>query len=261
MGNQVDIKTQICTGPCGLEKELNRENFHFRNDSKKFRPECIACVNKLNKINYKKNKGPPQRAISEDILIYGTDLIIRICKGCDISKELNTNNFYVCNNKSGFRQDCKVCHAERDKTPEAKSKANARRRKKQKNNKTFAVREIIRGQIKVALKNRGGSKRGNSFTKYLDYTIEDLEKHLESQFESWMTWENHGSYRSGTWDDNDPKTWTWHLDHIRPQSDFNYISMEDEEFRECWGLANLRPYPAKQNIIDGSLRSRHKGKK
>lgn len=28
--------------------------------------------------------------------------------------------------------------------------------------------------------------------------------------------------------------------------------MEDEEFKKCWALSNLRPYSAKQNIIDGA---------
>jgi len=33
--------------------------------------------------------------------------------------------------------------------------------------------------------------------------------------------------------------------------------MENEAFKECWALTNLRPYSAKQNIIDGSTRIRH----
>jgi hypothetical protein len=28
--------------------------------------------------------------------------------------------------------------------------------------------------------------------------------------------------------------------------------MEDENFKKCWSLENLRPYSAKQNIIDGA---------
>jgi hypothetical protein len=34
--------------------------------------------------------------------------------------------------------------------------------------------------------------------------------------------------------------------------------MDDENFKKCWALENLRPYSAKQNIIDGVTRVRHK---
>lgn len=73
-----------------------------------------------------------------------------------------------------------------------------------------------------------------------------------------MTWNNWGMYRSKTWDDNDPVTWTWQIDHIIPCSDLPYLSMEDENFKKCWALENLRPYSAKQNLFDGIRRVRHK---
>jgi hypothetical protein len=57
-----------------------------------------------------------------------------------------------------------------------------------------------------------------------------------------------------TWNDNDLTTWTWQIDHVIPHSKFNYISMEDREFQDCWVLNNLRPYSAKQNILDGNRR-------
>ena len=69
-----------------------------------------------------------------------------------------------------------------------------------------------------------------------------------------MNWENHGIYDSETWDDNDQSTWTWQIDHIIPHSKFNYHSMKDKEFLECWDLKNLRPLSSKQNIIDGNRR-------
>ena len=73
-----------------------------------------------------------------------------------------------------------------------------------------------------------------------------------------MNWSNNGVFNSKTWDDNDPTTWTWQLDHIIPQSDLPYTSMEDENFKKCWALNNLRPLSAKINCIDGATRRRHK---
>ena len=93
-----------------------------------------------------------------------------------------------------------------------------------------------------------------SILKYLPYTIEDLKLYLESKFEWWMNWDNWGMYDVKTWDDNNSLTWTWNIDHIIPQSYFKYVSMEDEEFKRCWALENLRPYSAKQNILDGNRR-------
>lgn len=86
------------------------------------------------------------------------------------------------------------------------------------------------------------------------FAAENLKYHLECQFEPWMNWDNYGEYRAKTWNDDDPATWTWQIDHIIPKSLFKYSSMEDDEFRKCWSLSNLRPFSAKQNILDGNRR-------
>lgn len=80
---------------------------------------------------------------------------------------------------------------------------------------------------------------------------------MESLFEPWMSWNNYGKYESKTWDDNNMKTWSWQIDHIIPHSTFKYTSMEDEEFKKCWSLENLRPLSSKQNFIDGVTGVRH----
>ncbi len=87
--------------------------------------------------------------------------------------------------------------------------------------------------------------------------MQELKRHLEIQFESWMTWQNRGTYNSQIWDDNNPKTWTWQLDHIIPQSDLPYTSMSDDNFKKCWALENLRPLSSKQNLLDGLTKIRH----
>jgi hypothetical protein len=83
------------------------------------------------------------------------------------------------------------------------------------------------------LSSRNGTKHRKSCLQYLDYSIEQLKNHIEAQFESWMNWNNRGTYIADHWDDNDPTTWTWQLDHIIPQSELPYSSMEDENFRIC----------------------------
>jgi hypothetical protein len=117
----------------------------------------------------------------------------------------------------------------------------------------FKLRILISAYLRSTFK----KKNKESMLKYLPYTLTELKIHLESQFEPWMTWATHGIYNSKTWDDNDSSTWTWNIDHIVPHSIFKYESIQDDNFKKCWALENLRPYSAKQNVLDGIYRTRH----
>jgi len=88
-----------------------------------------------------------------------------------------------------------------------------------------SVSELIRQALK-------GKKAGWRWEKLVGYTLEDLMKHLESQFEPWMSWDNYGK---------------WEIDHIKPKSLFHYETPEDPEFKECWGLENLQPLEISTN--------------
>ncbi len=79
-----------------------------------------------------------------------------------------------------------------------------------------------------------GIKSGQSWKKFVNYTLEDLIKHLEQKFDKNMNWDNYGSY--------------WAVDHIKPKSLFNYTSTIDSEFKECWSLKNLQPLEKIENI-------------
>lgn len=133
----------------------------------------------------------------------------------------------------------------------------ARANDKRKTDPVAKLRNTVSNLVRLQLKSNGSSKAGKSITQHLGYSSKELKAHLEAQFESWMTWDNYGRYHAKTWNDNDPATWTWQLDHITPQSDFHFESMESEAFKECWALENLRPLSAKQNQIDGVNRERH----
>lgn len=125
---------------------------------------------------------------------------------------------------------------------------------KRKNNCEYKIRKNVSRLINLQIKKTGYSKNNLSIFNFLPYSLKDLKVYLEKKFESWMTWDNYGTYRINLWDDNDPSTWTWNIDHIIPQSKLPYTSMEDDNFKKCWSLENLRPYSAKQNIIDGNKR-------
>ncbi len=165
------------------------------------------------------------------------------------------NNNYYHNNKEHIRDLNQIRYD--NNSIEIKNKRNKAARIKRSTNPSFKLKQNVSNSIKKALKQNGGSKKGHSILQFLSYTIQDLKQYLEDQFEPWMTWENHGAYHRKTWNDNDQTTWKWNIDHIIPQSDLPYTSMEDENFKKCWALSNLRPYSAKQNILDGANKVRH----
>jgi len=74
--------------------------------------------------------------------------------------------------------------------------------------------------------------------KTLGYDAEQLCEHLESQFTSQMSWNNHS---------RDTKGFRWEMDHIIPRSYLKYDSLNHPNFAKCWDLSNLRPLEHKKN--------------
>jgi hypothetical protein len=107
-------------------------------------------------------------------------------------------------------------------------------REKKAQNFSWKISRTISKAIWDALQKKNSSKKGISWEELVGYTRDELKFHLESKFTPEMTWENYGSY--------------WHVDHIMPKSWFEYSSVEDENFKKCWGLANLQPLSAKENL-------------
>jgi hypothetical protein len=130
-------------------------------------------------------------------------------------------------------------------------------KKRRANDFSFRLKIAISSNISFYLKTKSLSKNKASTIKHLQYSIQELKKHLESKFEPWMNWSNYGVYRKKVWNDNDQSTWTWQIDHIIPHSTFKYTNMKEQSFKDCWALNNLRPYSAKQNFLDGMNRVRH----
>lgn len=115
----------------------------------------------------------------------------------------------------------------------------------------FKLRAYLSNSINRQLSKNNNSKNNESILQFLPYTINQLKEHIEKQFEPWMTWDNRGIYNSKIWDDNNVDTWTWQLDHTIPHNKFQYNSMTDQSFIDCWSLNNLRPVSAKLNILKG----------
>lgn len=111
-------------------------------------------------------------------------------------------------------------------------------KKKRASNIKIRINRSISASILSALKKK---KDGRRWEELVGYTIKDLINHLEKQFELWMNWDNYGKY--------DKNKKTWHIDHIKPISSFNFNSYNDSDFKECWTLENLQPLEASKNMI------------
>jgi hypothetical protein len=104
----------------------------------------------------------------------------------------------------------------------------------------FRLSSNVSSSIINRLRRRLLNKNGQVTFSFLPYTIDDLMEHLESQFLPWMNWKNYGNGIG-----------RWNIDHIKPDCLFNYKSVDDKEFQECWALSNLRPLEWMENIKKG----------
>jgi hypothetical protein len=247
---------------CLKDKELSE--FSIRKRNSKHINKCKICEKKYNQQYYLENKNKiiaRQKKYYDDFVKKTID--VAILSKVKIKHYSITRSYYI----TKINKDIDKKY---DSHKYQKNKNNIKKRTREyyRNNKSwlipqtsqyktlrrqsdpeFKLRCNVSKNVLRALKNNGSDKDGKSIIDYLPYSIKELRKHIESQFEYWMTWANHGSYFINKWDDNDTSTWTWHIDHIIPHSKFKYTSMSDESFKKCWALENLRPLSAKQNLI------------
>jgi len=240
--------TQLRTcSKCGMSKPLTSE--HFQIDSQKssgFRPDCKACRH----ASYARKNENSRRVKNKSLLSAG----MKMCCACNAIKQIGE---FHRRGSDRLIDRCKPCVAEYVRTRrlmdpksfDAPAKAYKSRNKekvrerarvymseRRVKNPQARFRESVGRLVGGFLKRRGKSKAGKSFFDSIGYSPFDLIKHIEAQFTKGMTWENYGE---------------WHLDHIIPNSSFNYLSMDDKEFSACWALSNLRPLWGHENMVKG----------
>jgi hypothetical protein len=93
----------------------------------------------------------------------------------------------------------------------------------------YRLERNIRSLIYMSIKRKGYSKNSKTF-EILGCTYEEFKLHLESKFESWMTWDNYGLY-------NGEPNYGWDIDHKIPSSSSNDI----KELYELNNYLNLQP--------------------
>lgn len=184
----------------------------------------------------------------------------KVCRKCGIEKD--RSEFRKCSErKDGLNNLCKDCKNAQERARYKRDSSNKRKHieKYYKQNKekilrynrdrekellqkdpVFKLQKRVSASVRQFLKRQNSGKGGNSITKYLPYTIQELREHLEKQFTLEMNWSNYGPAIEGEFH--------WQIDHIVPQSALPYDSFEHPNFLKCWALENLRPLEAFENL-------------
>lgn len=175
-------------------------------------------------------------------------LITKIrCRACNENKP--AQDYYVSkNSKTGRTSKCKQCfkpyHQKayqsnrealllgnkewRKRSPE-KTKAQSKRdREKRKKSLQWQIeRRILRKVDKYA--KHGISRDMRSDTESaIGYTFQQLREDIESKFTDGMSWD---LVLQGKIE----------IDHVIPRCSFVYETTDDQDFKDCWSLNNLRP--------------------
>lgn len=217
---------------------------------KYYYPSCIEAGREISRESRKAKYHDP---LTQDVIKQQNKSYRNKPERKALEKVRNANN-YLANSES-----IKNRVKEYRKDPKNKAQRNANWRENYKLNKdeirkdykeryhndvSFRLRGNIRSRVWEALRRTGGGKN-SSILKALPYSVEELKLHIERQFTPEMSWDDTKSFS---------------IDHIIPQKMFPYSSIEEENFKLCWSLDNLRPLPLSQNFSEGDRESLFSGK-
>ena len=101
-----------------------------------------------------------------------------------------------------------------------------------KTDKLFKLKTAIRGCVGQSIRLKNYTKKSRTY-EILGCSYEDFKIHIESQFNEFMTWDNHGNPKDGIVELNK----TWDLDHIIPISS----AKTEEEIYKLNHYTNFQP--------------------
>jgi hypothetical protein len=193
------MKTKICS-KCKVEKELcDFHNSKTEKDGKKY--QCKSCV----KLDYKYVKKTPSLTTSQII----EKEKLRKSKKSTYNKKYREENYQKIKQRNCIWKKNRLS-----------------------NNPLVKLRFRISNNITVSLKRNGGKKLCKT-TDILGCSFDDFKRHIESLWESWMSWENYGNPKDNVYEPNK----TWDLDHIIPSSK----ATTEEEILKLNHYSNFQP--------------------
>lgn len=116
-----------------------------------------------------------------------------------------------------------------------REKRNLHEKLKRQSNPLYKLSSTIRSGLLKVFSRNGFSKKSNT-KQIIGCTFDELKIYLETKFENWMNWENHGLY-------NGQLNYGWDIDHIIPLCK---AKTESELLILCH-YTNLQPLCSKNN--------------
>ena len=224
------------TSPVAYEKKLMKKLIkQLNNSSLSSRRKKAANVN-IKYVRDAKTSGSPAQLH---------------CKSCKAEKPYY-DFYYELLAKRGRTLRCKACQKKQNlayRAARGEEYDIAYKEKRQKNFRqkfrnliaTAIKRDIARNSKVYPILTAG--EVWEALESSCGYNVDQFLKHLESQFDSIMTWGNHGRGKD---------SYHWQVDHIIPRSALKYTSLSDPLFKDCWVLTNLRPLDEVENISRGN---------
>ena len=207
---------------------------------------CSRCKFELNVTEFNKNK-----SVRDGYGCY--------CKSCRAikRKELRETNGekanirtqrwreknpdkYISGNKKYIEQNLeKVKNTQKNYRKNNKDKVRNRKSIYQNNkiatDNLFKLKENIRKSILISIR-RSGFKKTSKTANILGCSFEEFKIYIESKWQPWMNWDNHGKY-------NGELNYGWDIDHIIPSSS----AKSEEEIVKLNHYTNLQPLCSKIN--------------
>jgi len=233
---------KVCTA-CKTEKSLTE--YHKDNRKKNGRvARCKKCVQAYKKKYTEENLEKIQEKRRTEYQANKKTVITR-------SKEWKANNPEKVKASSDRRKHIKAAnHKKRYEAPEFREKAriksklwyeknkqrawdavNKRAKERLQNDPDFRAAKSLRRMIEMVLI-RTGEKKIKRAHDITGYSANELRKHIESQFQEGMSWNNRRE---------------WHIDHIKPIAQFLKEGIIDPSIINA--LSNLQPLWAHDNLV------------
>ena len=209
---------KICT-KCKIEKELTE----FSKDKTKkdnLKSQCKICTKQWrrdNKEYFKQWREDNKDKIIKDKIIKDKIIKDKIIKD-KIIKDKIIKPIKEKYNKQRINERRKIYEKE-----------------KRKNDNLFKLKVLVRNFINSSVKKNGFTKKRKSF-EFLGCSFQEFKLHLESKFQPWMNWGNHGLY-------NGDFNYGWDIDHIQPLAS----AKSEEEIIKLNHYTNLQPLCSKIN--------------
>lgn len=225
------MNTKTCL-KCRINKHY--ENFHLANKSKdKLSCICKECKSKLDKEYRIKNKEKLKLKAKE----YVKKNKDKIAKKSKISYLKNKDKIDLYREEYRQKPENKKRKKENDRKYRQENKERRNKLERERNNKDplYKLKNTTRKNILKKIKQQGFVKNDNT-TNILGCSYQEFKSYLESKFESWMNWSNHGKH-NGTFN------FGWDIDHIIPMNS----AKTEEDVIKLNHYTNLQPLCSKVN--------------